>query len=173
MRFWLKNCHFESLQSLLLRGEKVLTRKSLVLTSWVRGAKLAWQIPFRGAKMLKCMILALKRLFWHLSESPPVREENCDHPNLAWKVSSISLWGSGCKISINIPFKGIMTKYAILAQKLSFSPFQSLALREEKVLTFQIWLKKSLVLPSVYRCTKLAQQISFAKVKMTKYAILA
>ena len=35
-----------------------------------------------------------------------------------------------------------------LAKKGNFSPFQSLNLQEEKLLTFIIWLNESLVLPS-------------------------
>ena len=54
-----------------------------------------------------------------------------------------------------------MAKYAILSQKFSFCPFQSLALRGEKDLTFQTSLRKSLILSSVDQSATLAWKITF------------
>ena len=62
--FGLKMVIFGPFQSLPLGGEKILTfqtwlKKSLVMPSWSQGAKLDWKMPFRGAKMAKCAILAV------------------------------------------------------------------------------------------------------------------
>ena len=54
-----------------------------------------------------------------------------------------------------------------------FDPFKSLPLRGEKILTFQTWLKKSLVLPSWGQGAKLAWKMPFKGVNMTKCVILA
>ena len=46
-----------------------------------------------------------------------------------------------------------------------FGPFKSLSLGGEKILIFQIWLKKSLVLPSWRKGVKLAWKTPFREVK--------
>ena len=54
-----------------------------------------------------------------------------------------------------------------------FGPFQSLPLGGKKILTFQTWLKKSLVLPSRGQGGKLAWKMPFRVVNIAKCAILA
>ena len=54
-----------------------------------------------------------------------------------------------------------------------FCPFKSLPLGGEKILTFQTWLKKSLVMPSWGQGAKLSWKMPFRGVKMAKCAILA
>ena len=54
-----------------------------------------------------------------------------------------------------------------------FGPFKSLPLGGEKILTFQTWLKKSLVMPSCSQGAKLAWKMPSRGVKMAKCAILA
>ena len=54
-----------------------------------------------------------------------------------------------------------------------FDPFQSLTLDGKKFLTFQTWLKKSLVSPTWGQGAKLAWKMPFRGVKMAKCAILA
>ena len=53
-----------------------------------------------------------------------------------------------------------------------FCPFKSLPLGGEKILSFQTWLEKSIVLPSWGQGAKLAWKMPFRGVKMAKYAIL-
>ena len=52
-----------------------------------------------------------------------------------------------------------------------FEPFKSLPLGGQIILTFQIWLKKSLVFPSWSQGLKSAWKISCRRIKMTKCAI--
>ena len=54
-----------------------------------------------------------------------------------------------------------------------FGPSQSLTLGGKKLLTFQTWLKKSVVLPSRGQGGKLAWKMPFRGVNMAKCAILA
>ena len=54
-----------------------------------------------------------------------------------------------------------------------FDPFQSLTLGGKKILTFQIWLKKSLVSPTWGQGAKLAWKMPFKGVNMAKCAVLA
>ena len=58
-----------SCKSRIFRPSK-LGLKSLSLTSWGQGAKLAWKIPFVGVNMTKCAILALIWSFLAQLESP-------------------------------------------------------------------------------------------------------
>ena len=54
-----------------------------------------------------------------------------------------------------------------------FDPFLTLPLWGKKILTFQTWLKKSLVLPFRGQGGKLAWKMTFRGVNMAKCAILA
>ena len=55
----------------------------------------------------------------------------------------------------------------------NFWPLLESPLGRQKILTFQTWLKKSLVLPSWGQGAKLARKMPFRGVNMAKCAILA
>ena len=100
--------------------------------------------------MAKYAILAQKVSFQPLSESRPAKRESFDPPDLAQKVSSIVLCGSGCKISMKNSIKvGQYDQICDFGLKIVIlGPFKSLSLGGEKILTIEIGLNKSLVFPS-------------------------
>ena len=79
----------------------------------------------------------------------PVTVDNFDLLNLALKIYSIALCRTGCNISIKIPFWGVkMAKYAFWLKNCHCGLLSESLMSGEKMLTFQTWLIKSLILPS-------------------------
>ena len=73
-----------------------------------------------------------------------------------------------------MPFRGpIWQNVRFWHKNGHFDPFQSLTLGGKKILTFQAWLKKSLVSPTWGQGAKLAWKMPFRVVNIAKCAILA
>ena len=80
--------------------------------------------------------------------------------------------GQGAKLARKIPFRGQYCQMCDFGLRIViFVPFPSLLLWGKKILTFQTWLKKSLVSPS--QDEKLAWKIPFKGVDIVKCVILA
>ena len=159
LRFWMKYCNIGPFQSLALWEEKVLMpltwlKKSLLLPTMDQDENSAQKYHLAGSKWPNVPFWLKNCHFRHF----PARAEDFDLLNLAWRVSIVVLLRSECKISMNNAIQG--GKYCQMCdfglKMVIFGPFQSLPLGGKKILTFQIWLKKSLVSPTWGQGEKLA-----------------
>ena len=84
------------------------------------------------------------------------------------------VWDQGAKLVLKCHLGGQYCQMCDFGLKIFiFDPFRSLTLEGKKFLTFQTWLKKSLVSPTWGQGAKLAWKMSFKGVNMAKCAVLA